>query len=397
MKKLINQADKAKKIIKYRWTFIIAIIVTVITTTLSLTFREDGQYVLAYVFLAMTAIFVVIMLVFMTAWLVLAVETSGDEPEPEVQVKRSTKHKITSVIVIAGAAATIVLYLSSFIFSESTFPFFWAGQITTVIFFIALIFMPIEVVAKEKNPTVADEPSDLEQQKRDFFSNASHELKTPITSILGFSEMINNNLVSEEEKAATMQRIEKEARRMSALIADILTISRLESRAAISERPTINLTEIVEEAVAAVSPINNGTAITVETNLEQVKYTADPAHMYDLCVNLVENAVKYNKPNGKVAITLAVCEDMVEFTVADTGIGIAPEYERRVFERFYRVDYGRDKRSGGTGLGLSIVKHIAGIYDGKIELDSQLGVGTRILVRLPKEPKEGVSPEEGSQ
>ena len=224
----------------------------------------------------------------------------------------------------------------------------------------------------------------LEQQKRDFFSNASHELKTPITSILGFSEMFNNGIVtSEEERADIIKRIETEAKRLSVMINDILTISRLESNGGNAEYIDFNFGEVIQEAVNSVSPMKDNTAIEIDMDLDDILYRADRRQIYDLCVNLIENAVKYNKPNGKVFVSLKVEGNNVVLTVKDTGIGISPAHQARVFERFFRVDYGRDKKVGGTGLGLSIVKHIIGIYGGKISLQSKKDSGTTIMVSLP--------------
>jgi len=223
----------------------------------------------------------------------------------------------------------------------------------------------------------------LERRKRDFFSNASHELKTPITSILGFSEMLNKNIVGDEaEKNAVMVRIETEARRLSELIGDILTISKLESNDSDTDYTDFIFGEVIGEAVNAVSPVKDDTAIEINMDLENVIYRADKRQIYELCVNLIENAVKYNKPNGKVDILLKAEGENIVLTVKDTGIGIPPEYQARVFERFFRVDYGRDKKVGGTGLGLSIVKHIVNIYGGKISLQSKKDVGTTIIISL---------------
>lgn len=224
----------------------------------------------------------------------------------------------------------------------------------------------------------------LEQQKRDFFSNASHELKTPITSIIGFSEMINKNLVkSDAEKDEIMGRIETEAKRMSELIQDILSISKLESKNEQREYVDINFSEIIREAVAAISPMKDDSTIEINMDLDNLIYRGDRRQLYELCVNLIENAVKYNKADGKVDISLKNDKKNLIFTVKDSGIGIALEYQARVFERFYRVDYGRNKKTGGSGLGLSIVKHIVNIYGGSLSLQSKKDKGTTIVVSLP--------------
>lgn len=224
----------------------------------------------------------------------------------------------------------------------------------------------------------------LEKQKRIFFSNASHELKTPITSILGFSEMINNNIITtEEQKSDVLKRIEIEARRMSELINNLLMISNLESKTKVIESEDFNFKDVLQEAIASVSPINNNQTIGIDLNGVDVIVYANRRRLYEMCVNLIENAVKYNKPNGHVSIDLKAKKYYLTLKVKDTGIGIPPEHQARVFERFFRVDYGRDKKVGGSGLGLSIVKHIVNLYNGEISLRSKKGVGTTIQVRLP--------------
>jgi len=224
----------------------------------------------------------------------------------------------------------------------------------------------------------------LEQQKRDFFSNASHELKTPVTSILGFSEMLGKDIIKDEsEKAAIISRIETEAKRLSELISDILTISKLEGSHAGAEYTDVHFTEVVKEAIASILPVNDDTEIEISADLDNIFYRANKRQLFELCVNLIENAVKYNQPNGKVFVSLKTEQQTVVLTVRDTGIGIPPEHQARVFERFFRVDYGRDKKIGGTGLGLSIVKHIVNLYGGTISLQSKKNTGTTVTVSFP--------------
>ena len=248
---------------------------------------------------------------------------------------------------------------------------------------------PSKTVDEELGATIlivdATTEKQLLQQKRDFFSNASHELKTPITSIIGFAEILNNGMVkSEQEKTEIMSRIETEAKRMSELINDILTISKLESGSKESDYKDFNFSDVVKEAVNSVSPVKENTTIEINTDLQDIIYRANKRQIYELCVNLIENAVKYNKPNGRVDISLKEENRKVILAVKDTGIGIPSEYQGRVFERFFRVDYGRNKKVGGTGLGLSIVKHIVTIYGGKISLQSKKDNGTTITIELHK-------------
>jgi len=225
----------------------------------------------------------------------------------------------------------------------------------------------------------------LEKQKREFFSNASHELKTPITSILGFSEMINQNIVkTEDEKVSIMRRIETEARRMTELINNVLMISNLEAKISTATQYTdFNLNEVLKEAINSISPLKDNKTIHFEVNSVDVPVHANKQQLYEICVNLIENAVKYNKPNGNVTIELKAKNHYAVLKVKDTGIGIPSEYQSRVFERFFRVDYGRNKKVGGSGLGLSIVKHIVNLYNGDISLKSKKDIGTTIQISLP--------------
>ena len=225
----------------------------------------------------------------------------------------------------------------------------------------------------------------LEKQKRDFFSNASHELKTPITSILGFSEMLNQNIIqTEEQKSEILKRIETEARRMTELVNNLLMISNLESKASTTlDYKDFNFKDVLAEAVASISPMKDGEPIEVEVNSDDMLIFANKQQLYEMCVNLIENAVKYNKPGGKVTISLTAKREHAVLKVKDTGIGIPPEHQTRVFERFFRVDYGRDKKIGGSGLGLSIVKNIVNVYNGEISLRSKKNIGTTVEIRLP--------------
>jgi two-component system phosphate regulon sensor histidine kinase PhoR len=223
----------------------------------------------------------------------------------------------------------------------------------------------------------------FEKQKQDFFSNASHELKTPITSILGFAEMLDKNVITkEDEKRNVMIRIEKEARRMSELIDDILMISNLESKTEPADRSIFDFETVVRESVDSILPVKDGEWIDISLDLESAPVLANRRQLRELCSNLVDNAVKYNKIGGAVSVSLRKAENRAILVVSDTGVGIAPKYHARVFERFFRVNADKDKKVGGTGLGLSIVKHIVNLYGGKISLKSKEGEGTSIEIIL---------------
>ncbi|MDD2431799.1 MAG: ATP-binding protein [Firmicutes bacterium] len=224
---------------------------------------------------------------------------------------------------------------------------------------------------------------DTQKMRSQFFSNASHELQTPITSILGFTEMLDNDMLTEEKRKETYKRIQNETRRIANLINDILTISRLESNEVPKEDETVSFNEVVSEVISALTPQAITNNITVNVNCGTIRYKASRRQIYELIKNLVENALKYNRAGGVVDISVFSTANNVVIEVADTGIGIPMKAQSRIFERFYRVDSGRTKTIGGTGLGLAIVKHITLNLRGEILLESKENVGTKITVKLP--------------
>lgn len=233
---------------------------------------------------------------------------------------------------------------------------------------------------------IADVTNDRSAQhmRQEFFSNASHELKTPITSIGGFAELLQAGIVrDEEQERAYIARIQQESKRMAGLIEDILRISRLESGREMEERTEVDMTKLCRDICEGLLPQAAKSGVTLELQAESCVYYADKRQMDELCRNLIDNAVKYNRPGGRVAVTLKQEEKGMRLVVADTGIGIPMESHNRVFERFYRVDKGRSGKVGSTGLGLSIVKHIVAANKGEISLQSREGVGTTVTVTLP--------------
>lgn len=220
--------------------------------------------------------------------------------------------------------------------------------------------------------------------RQEFFTNASHELKTPITSIRGYIELLENNMATNEEmKKEFMARIKKEALNMTVLIDDILMISRLETKEVEVVITQVRICPLVTELVASLKPLAGENDVTIEMNCKPITINANHGQMKDLFSNLIVNAIKYNKPGGKVKIIVTKEGNNAIFIVEDTGVGILDKSKQRIFERFYRVDKGRSKKMGGTGLGLSIVKHIVNYYNGTIEFDSQIGKGTKFTVRIP--------------
>lgn len=240
--------------------------------------------------------------------------------------------------------------------------------------------------------------ADNDRMRREFTANITHELKTPLTAISGYAELIANGMVEGEDDLRNFGgRIYREAGRLAALVNDILTLSNLDE----AERAT----EGEAVPIGSTEPIELSRAITtVEQRLEQVARQSDvtivrktkpvvvegvPRLIDELIYNLASNAIRYNQPGGTVTLRCGTNDEGHPYlTVADTGIGIAPEEQGKVFERFYRVDKSRSKARGGTGLGLAIVKHAAVYHHASLDLSSELGVGTTITVTFPVQQDE---------
>ncbi len=221
----------------------------------------------------------------------------------------------------------------------------------------------------------------VEKMKQEFTANVSHELKTPLTSISGYAEIIESGIASEEDVKRFSGKIHKEAKRLVALIGDIIKLSRLEEDASDKDRFTIvDLSEVLKECRDSleVNAANHG--VTLEIEAEPCSIAGEREMVYELVYNLCDNAIRYNKDGGSVLLKSERVGKNAVLTVADTGIGIPPEHIDRVFERFYRVDKSRSKQTGGTGLGLAIVKHIAEHHDAKINIKSKPHKGTEITV-----------------
>ena len=227
----------------------------------------------------------------------------------------------------------------------------------------------------------------LEMEKiirQEFFTNASHELKTPLTSIKGYTELLGSGIVTKEEvRRDFLGRIEKEVDHMTNLINDILMISKLEANEVELKKEKLQLYPLVSEVIESVSPMAYDYDVKIYTECKPLRVEANDQHMRELISNLLVNAIKYNKPGGSVRLSITSEGKNMILVVSDTGVGIPKEAQSRVFERFYRVDKGRSRKIGGTGLGLSIVKHIINYYDGDIRIDSKVDIGTTFTARLP--------------
>ena len=223
-----------------------------------------------------------------------------------------------------------------------------------------------------------------EQNRREFTANVSHELKTPLQGIIGSAELLENGMVKQEDVPRFVGHIRKEAQRLVTLIGDIIRLSQLDEGDEMP-RETVDLLTLSQEAAddLKTAAAEKNIAIAVEGESETIGGVR--RLLYEVIYNLCDNAIKYNVEGGSVKVSVGERDDKAFVSVADTGIGIAPEHQSRIFERFYRVDKSHSKASGGTGLGLSIVKHAVQYHHGTVELQSEEGKGTTIRILLPKE------------
>lgn len=220
--------------------------------------------------------------------------------------------------------------------------------------------------------------------RQEFFSNASHELKTPLTSIRGYIELLENDMATNESmKKDFLYRIKKESLNMTNLINDILMISRLETKEAEVILTEVRICPLLNEVCRSLEPLTKEYQVSLKSSCKPLAMIANTQQLRELFNNLITNAIKYNKPGGTVEVIITSEAKEVVITVEDTGVGIPEDAKLRIFERFYRVDKGRSKKVGGTGLGLSIVKHIVNYYEGSIQVESKLMEGTKFTVRLP--------------
>ena len=222
-----------------------------------------------------------------------------------------------------------------------------------------------------------------EQMRREFTANVSHELKTPLTAISGMAEIISKGMVKAEDIPGFAGDIYQESQRLIALVEDIIHLSRLDEGGSGLEREDVDLLEVAQKTVRRLEPLAKQKGVTLAAAGAPLVVRGVPAVLEEMVYNLCDNAVKYNRKGGTVTLSVAPEEHGGTVTVADTGIGIPPQDQQRVFERFYRVDKSHSKEIGGTGLGLSIVKHGAALHDARVELKSTLGEGTTVRLIFP--------------
>lgn len=238
---------------------------------------------------------------------------------------------------------------------------------------VGAVILTLDVTEKEAQ----------EQYRREFTANVSHELKTPLTSISGIAEIIRNGIVRPEDIPHFAGKIYDESQRLITLIGDIIKLSRLDENQVPMERESVDLLETARDVVQQLASVARKNGVTLVTNGSHGVVNGVRQVLGEMVYNLCENAVKYNRPGGRVWVDVRQAADHVELCVKDTGIGIQAAEQGRIFERFYRVDKSHSKAVGGTGLGLSIVKHGAALHHAAINVDSEPGEGTAITLTFP--------------
>lgn len=228
--------------------------------------------------------------------------------------------------------------------------------------------------------------SRFEKIRREFTANVSHELKTPLQSIAGAAELLKSGMVKDSDREKFIDIIISESQRMNRIIGDIIVLSKLDSDVWMHEKENIDFVKLTRDSVESLrhTAENASVKLTLSTPLKSDRTILGSRHYLEAIVsNLVDNAIHYNKPGGIVDVKLQYEQDHLTLTVADTGIGIEKEHQERVFERFYRVDKSRSRKSGGTGLGLSIVRNAVKLHKGELSLESAKEKGSTFIVALP--------------
>ena len=233
------------------------------------------------------------------------------------------------------------------------------------------------------------ERMEQEAMRREFTANVSHELKTPLTSISGYAEIIEAGIVKEEDISRFAGKIHEEAMRLLTLVNDILKISRLDEDVDLPEKESVDLYSLSEQILSRLQPQAEKRDIHMELSGDHESVLGQRQVLDDMVFNLCDNAIKYNKEQGSLIVRIQKTEEGICLSVQDTGVGIPYEHRERIFERFYRVEKSHSKELGGTGLGLSIVKHGAQLHDAQIRVRSTVGQGTTITLIFPGDSNQG--------
>lgn len=267
-----------------------------------------------------------------------------------------------------GRHCELIVPLDDADYEVTASPVMTDGKVT------AIALLIVDITEREK----------AEQMRREFTANVSHELKTPLQTISGCAELMQNGLIKPEDVEKFGERIYSESKRMITLVEDIIGLSRLDDGTVDTNKEPVNVKETVSTVIDILKDSAQRKNVTVSLSGDDVTINTVKRLLSEVVYNLCDNAVKYNKDGGRVDITIKEQPDFVSVTVADTGIGIPGSAINRVFERFYRVDKSHSKEVGGTGLGLSIVKHAVKLLGGDVSLESEENKGTSVTVTLPK-------------
>ena len=256
--------------------------------------------------------------------------------------------------------------------------------------FYQLLANPVKVTGKTYGAVIMvwdiTEKNAAEQMRREFSANVSHELKTPLMSISGYAELIENGMVQPADIPEFASRIHQEANRLTALVQDIIQLSKLEEGTSQMQEEVVDLYELTEDIGATLHHAAKKKDITMKIEGATQEITGVRQILYEMLYNLMDNGIKYNVEHGILWVRMWKTTDKIYWQVEDTGIGIAKEEQERVYERFYRVDKSHSRQTGGTGLGLSIVKHGAALHHAQIRTESQPGQGTKITIGFPLDP-----------
>lgn len=269
---------------------------------------------------------------------------------------------------LAGKRSETDLTLSEKIYQVIATPAFTGSSVTGAVMII------LDITEKEAR----------EELRREFTSNVSHELKTPLTTIYGISDMLVGGIVKPEDIPGFAKNIRDEAGRMITLIQDILKLSQLDENTFSDQRERVDLYELAQSAAERLRPQADEKHVTISVTGERSEFTGIATVLEEMIYNLLDNAVKYNKQGGRADVDVSSSGDDIVVTVSDTGIGVPADSIDRIFERFYRADKSHSRKIGGTGLGLSIVKHGVSLHGGSITVKSSEGSGTTFTMALPK-------------
>ena len=232
---------------------------------------------------------------------------------------------------------------------------------------------------------MALELDQMENMRQEFISNVSHEIQSPLTSIRGFAQALENDQLTLEERHHYLGIIENESTRLSRITEDLLKLASLESEQLKFEPKSYRLDKQIRNLILACEPQWRDKAINMEISLEELEISADEDLLSQVWINLIHNSIKFTPQAGSIKVSLRKNGPKAEFSVSDTGVGISEEDQERIFERFYKADKSRTRSTGGSGLGLSIVKKIIDLHKGMIEVESKIGMGTTFIVFLPTE------------